>query len=116
MGFRMSIEHCGVSYGDDHKLYAYVPLKDLSSFNIILPEIKKQWNVPEGYSPDTIYAVYFCEPGVTDNLILDEVTFSKFADAYLIDFEKIYGDEDFSVVYYMDKLKHSSGEKILYWC
>ena len=40
MGFRMSIEHNGIYYGEDHKLYGYVPFEELSSFNIILPEIK----------------------------------------------------------------------------
>ena len=54
--------------------------------------------------------------GSTDKLILDEVTFSKFADEYLIDFEKKYGSEDWSVFYYMNKLKSSSGKKILCWC
>ena len=116
MGFRLNIEHKGIEYGDDHKLYGYAPLEVLSSFNIIFPEIKKQWGIPEESDPDIVYMAYMCVLGATDDLILDEVTFSKFADAYLIDFEKRYGNKDLSVVYYMDKLKHSSGEKTLYWC
>ena len=120
MGFRLNIKHNDIEYGDDHKLYGYIPLKYLSSFNIILPEIKKQWEPLETYSEDTIYGVYFCIFCPTEELILDEDTFSKFADAYIEDLPKRYRKladslDPVHVYSYMNKLKNLPGEKVLYW-
>lgn len=116
MGFRMYIKYKDKEYGGDHKLYGYHDVKKLTSFPILIPEIRRQWGVPTRYSDEDIYIVYFCCPQATDDLVLDEVTYAKFADAYsddLINFFSI--DHAHDVINYIQKLRSLRGEKILSW-
>lgn len=42
MGFRMYIKHKGKEYGGDHKFYGYEDVSELTSFPILIPEIRRQ--------------------------------------------------------------------------
>ena len=117
MGFRMHIKHKGKEYGGDHKLYGYKDVKKLTSFPILIPEIRRQWDVPTTYSGEYIYLVYFCGSDVTDDLVLDEDTYAKFADAYTEDLVNCFYNTEFVhyFINYIQKLRTLPGEKILSW-
>lgn len=117
MGFRMYIKHKGKIYGGDHKLYAYCDIKSLTSFPILIPEIKRQWRIPTAFSPEDTYLEYFCNPGYTDDLVLDEATYAKFADAYSEDLVNISRNPDsvHYIINYIQYLRTLPGKKILSW-
>lgn len=116
MGFRMYIKHKGKEYGGDHKLYGYRNVKELTSFPILLPEIIRQWSIPNTYSGENIYYLYFCVPEATEDLILDETMFSVFAKRYCDDIRKAFGADGDYIINYMKELINSPGEKTLSWC
>ena len=116
MGFRMNIHCNNRDYGDDHKLYGYQNLKDLSSFQVLIPDIIRQWSVPNTYSDEDIYYMYFCVSGATDDLILDEIEFSVFAKRYCNDVRKAFGADGDYIINYMEELINLPGKKVLSWC
>lgn len=116
MGFRMYIKHKCKEYGGDHKLYGYQDIKDLTSFPILIPEIRRQWGIPTTYSDEDIYSECFCISSATDDLILDEIIFSVFAKRYCDDIRRAFSTDGGYATNYMEELINSSGEKILSWC
>lgn len=117
MGFRMYIKHKGKEYGGDHKLYGYEDAKKLTSFPILIPEIRRQWDIPTTYSDEDIYSIYFYSCDVTDDLVLDEILFSVFAKRYCLDLKNTYGNDPYvsHITGYMEELINSPGEKVLSW-
>lgn len=121
MGFRMYIEHNGEIYGGDHKLYGYEDLKNLSSFDILMPEIIKQWEVePRRNDKEDIYYNYFIIAEDTEDLKLDSILFSTFAKKYCQDLKNrtCYDDPEIvkGAIKYIESLINTPGDKILYWC
>lgn len=115
MGFRMYIKYKGREYGGDHKLYGYQDVRDLISFPVLIPEIRRQWSAPTSYGVWDIYSVYFCNAAITDDLVLDEIMFSVFAKRYCDDVRKAYGADGDYIINYMEELINSSGDKTLSW-
>jgi hypothetical protein len=111
----MSIKCGDKEYGDDHKLYGYQALEDLSSFQVLIPDIIKQWEVPATFNNDDIYCVYFCCSGSTYDLVLDDVIFSVFAKRYCDDIRKAFGANGDSIIKYMQELINMPGNKVLSW-
>ncbi len=120
MGFRMYIKYNGEEYGGDHKLYGYEDFKNLSSFEILIPEIIRQWEVdPDRCGKEDIYVDYFVVAGVTEDLKLDEVLFSIFAKRYCQDLRNRTCYDCPEVVHkainYIEQLINMPGDKIIYW-
>lgn len=115
MGFRMNIRCNNRDYGDDHKLYGYRDFKSLSSFQVLIPDIIRQWNVPNTYSNKDIYDIYFCAAPGTEDLILDEIGFSVFAKRYCNDVRKAFGADRDYIINYMEELINLPGKKVLSW-
>lgn len=115
MGFRISIKCGDKEYGDDHKLYGYQPLEDLSSFVVLLPDVIKQWGAPYTYNDKDIYYLYFCVANVTNDLVLDDIVFSVFAKRYCDDIRKAFGGNGDDIIKYMQELINMPGNKILSW-
>lgn len=120
MGFRMYILHNGNEYGGDHKLYGYEDLENLSSFDIIIPEIIKQWEIlPNFNSKEDIYQNYFVIVEATEDLKLDSVLFSVFAKRYCQDLRNrtCYDSPEVvrRAINYIESLINTPGDKILYW-
>ncbi len=120
MGFRMYILHNGNEYGGDHKLYGYEPLENLSSFEILMPEIIKQWDIiPCLKSKEDIYYNYFVIGSSTEDLKLNQALFSTFAKRYCQDLRNrtCYGDPEVvkKAIKYIESLLNAPGDKIIYW-
>ena len=124
MGMRMSIilKDNSQKFGDDHKLYGYVPYEDVkSSFNILYPFILKQWSDCYAYeeyeNPQKDAYELLRMVGLTDDLVIDADTFKKFSEEYLKDLLSVSKSVDLYnyVKDYFDELNNVPGEKILYW-
>ena len=122
MGFRLRVKQKSSDtwYGDDHKLYGYVTYKNVkTSFDILIPYIKEQW-------PNWFYNLntnedgydFMCYVSATDELVLDHLTFSKWATAYMQDLKKNKRTEEVitEVSRYLNLLSLSEEDKILEWC
>lgn len=120
MGFRMYILHNGNEYGGDHKLYGYEDLKNLSSFDILMPEIIKQWEIlPIFNNKEDIYQNYFVIAEATEDLKLNPALFSTFAKKYCQDLRNrtCYDSPEIvrMAIKYIEPLINTLGDKILYW-
>ena len=117
MGFRMSVrlENCDEWEGNDHKLYGYWDYYDVKkSFDIIYPLIQRQWKwVADTDEPFETYEIAMCCAGYTEELVVDEDTFRKFAIAYVDDLKTT--GHDISKYGYLIELAEHSGNKVLEW-
>ena len=118
MGFRMSakLEGSDEWLGDDHKLYGYWGYGDVkNSFDILHPLMKEQWDDIED-DPGDAYDIFCCYI-YTDELVVDEETFRRFAEAYIDDLISTAHSTDGigCISQYMRYLAERKGNKILEW-
>ena len=125
MGFRMNVcreidrQDYNRWHGDDHKLYGYFSFEDVAkSFIYISRFMKAQWEDLKDTiydDPRDIYG-YICCVGCTDDLILSEEEFEKFASLYLADIAKNTSEETFNFVCsYMIPLAMLPDNKVIWW-
>lgn len=125
MGFRMNvcreIDRNNYKYwrGNDHKLYGYYAFEDVAkSFVYISKFMKEQWEEfkDETYDDPRDRYDYICYVGATDDVVLSEEAFEKFASLYLADVAKNKPEETFkNVCSYMISLAMLPGDKVIWW-
>lgn len=125
MGFRMSIKVEGEDkeYGDDHKFYGYAKYEEVkNSLSVLIPLIKEQWKIDDmsnidPVNPEEIYGIFIWS-GCTEDLVVDNDTYTKFMLAYLSDLKNYWKDpvDVHYVEEYMEPLSRRPENKILWWC